>query len=83
MKPLEAEVNRLIEFMSKLDPDTEEYTIAAKNLEVLTRTKSPKLSPDSILGAVVNLVGIVVIINHERLNVITTRAFSLLRTGKF
>jgi hypothetical protein len=61
---------------------SEEY---AKNLDGIVKLhkmreeeKSPGVSPDTIVLVAANLLGILLIIRHEHVNVITSRAMSTL-----
>ena len=74
------EADRVLVHMSDLDPSSEGYSSAVKNLEILAKAEFTKdhLSKDSILAATTSVGGIVAILQYERLNVITTKAFSLL-----
>lgn len=78
---LDKEIDRLIQKMSEMSPDTDEYTRAAKNLESLYRAKKDsaqrKVSADTITGVVGNLVGIGMIIGYERIHCITTKALGM------
>ena len=56
----------------------ESYVTAKKHLMELMKvrdTNRPKsVSPDALLAAAVNLAGILAILHHERVNVITSKA---------
>lgn len=72
-----------LEMMALANPGTEEFTAMANQLEVLYRTKSHigggLFDPNTILTVAANLLGIVLIMSYERVNVITSRAFSFIR----
>lgn len=78
----DAEIDRLIAQLSELHPSAEEYTVAVRNLEVLTNAKShfqdKTLDYNQILSAIVNLAGIGMVLKHEHLNVITSKALSFI-----
>lgn len=84
---LDAEVQHVLESMKTLNVSSEEYSVAAKNLQLVCQARNLKIcsliEPEAILLAVTNLLGIIMIMNHERLNVITTKAFSLIVKGRF
>lgn len=62
-----------------LDDDYPVLLERVSKLEKLRADRRPKkLSPDTRAMIAANLAGIVLIISHERLNVITTKATSLL-----
>lgn len=79
---INAEVEHVLEFLRHADPGSNEYTIAAQNLKVLceARTKKPAflVDPDTVLIVVGNIVGILMILQYERFNVVSTRALSLI-----
>jgi hypothetical protein len=62
----------------KLQPDDPKYVQTVDMIERLNKialsNKSDRVSKDGIIAGVVNLVGIGMIIRHEQLNVITSKA---------
>lgn len=84
MKSLDAEIERVITLMSKLSPWSTEYGVAAKNLELLTSMKNQKtgsivgVSNDTLVATIANLLGIGLVLGHEKLNVISTKAFTMI-----
>lgn len=80
-------INNTLSQMDQYPADSEEFAAMAKNLEVLTRAKSEKdrthaISADTLLAAGVNISGILLILNYEKLDVVTSKAFSLLAKSK-
>ena len=77
----DGEVLRLISEMSLLKPNSDEYTAAAKNLASLQESryanKKHDFSKDAILAASANIAGILLVLNFERVGVLTSKAFSL------
>ena len=77
------EVNRVVEFLSKIDPSEDEYTKGIQNLKVLceARAKRPGflIEPEVLITAAVNIIGIVLILRHEQFNVVTTKAMTFIR----
>lgn len=75
---IEAEIDSVLEEMARMDPKTEEYTVVAKNLDMLLKARSygskKEVSPDTVAMIVANLAGIGLILSFERLNVISTKA---------
>ena len=56
---------------------------AAIKLHKLREEEKPKsVSKDTLLGVGANLLGIFMIIKHEHVNVITTKAMNLIRTTR-
>jgi hypothetical protein len=80
---LTQEIDRVVLFMSEIDPDSDDYSSAAQNLKVLCEARSKKPSfvvePEVIVAGLVNLLGIVLIIKHEQFNVVTSRAMTFIR----
>jgi hypothetical protein len=76
---LKVEIDRLTLELSGLNPESKEYAQTVEQLAVLhklwlSERKQPLFSPDALLAAATNLFGIGLIMSHERLNVITTKA---------
>lgn len=81
---LEAVILEVTEKLSLAQPGTEEYDVLAEQLAKLyeiqnnARKNKDKISKDTLLIAGANLAGILTIVNYERLNVVTSKAFQLL-----
>ena len=77
---LEATSKDLETQMLTFDPDSDEYGTLLNRLERLKKlqaSNSPKqISPDTLIIVGGNLVGILIIVMHERANVITSKALS-------
>ena len=75
---LEKETERLLELLSEMQPETEEYAATADQLVKLYKLKevdSKKVvSPDALVTIAGNLFGIAVIIGYERAHIITSKA---------
>lgn len=69
----------------KHDPQSDEYKKIVEQLEKLTKiassNKGDKVSKDGLLAVVGNLLGIGIIVGHERFAVITSKAIGFV--GKF
>ena len=80
---ISVEVNRVVGYLSKQDPNTEEYTHAAQNLKTLCEARSKKqaslIEPEILISAGMNLLGVVLILRHEQFNVITSKAMNFIR----
>jgi len=67
-----------------LKPGSPEYDKVLEQLEKLNKiaksNKSDPVSKDGLLGVIANLAGIGLILQHERLHVITTKALGFVRT---
>lgn len=75
---LDEEIARLIAHMAIEDEWTKEYSAMADQLKKLYPLKEidskSRVSPDTWALIIANLVGIILVIGHERANVITTKA---------
>lgn len=77
---LDKEIERVLRFMSELDPDTQEYVDAVQALRILYDARSRPsafiVDPNTIATGLFTLLNIALIMNYERIHVISTRAFS-------
>jgi hypothetical protein len=80
---LEKRIDKAIDALSNFDPNSKDYEQIAKNINVLYEAKSHEkcrgISPDVVASIVGNLLGIGLILGYERVNVITTKAFSFIK----
>lgn len=80
--PLDAVIESLVSEMQGYDGHTDEYVTMAVNLKQLCEAKAsyPKpertMSPDGVAIIAANLVGILMILNYERANIVTSKALS-------
>jgi hypothetical protein len=83
---LENVVDSILDDMSKLEANSDEYTTMAENLEKLLKAKSyekdRRISPDTIAIVAGNLIGIVLILKHEKIDIITSKALSFVLKGR-
>ena len=83
---LNAEISRVLAVLSRCEPDSEEYTDAVKNLAVLYAQKetipSRRISPDMLATVTANLLGIALVVGHERANVIGGQAIKFIKQLK-
>jgi hypothetical protein len=81
-RPLERAMYRILVDMEHQVPGSEEWTRSVDALTKLSKIKEEEkpdsLSKDTFATIAANLLGILLIISHERVNVISTRAFGLL-----
>lgn len=77
----EKELDRQFKLLQGYASDSEEYATVldriAKLHKLAAEDKPPRVSRDTLVVAGVNLLGIIMILKHEELNVITTKAMSL------
>jgi hypothetical protein len=75
------EIDRLLVELSNTPPGSEEYEIIARNLKELCDARSKKnprtIDSETVLYAVTNIVGILLVLNYEHLGVISSKAFSM------
>jgi len=80
--PLETEIMRLLNEMSETEMESEEYAKLTEQFTKLYKlnaeTSRKPVSSDTLALIIANLAGIIVIIGHERANVITTKALNFL-----
>ncbi len=81
--PVEKEIVDLFAKLSQHKADSKEYAIVLDQITKLHKLKAdekpPRVSPDTLVLVGANLLGIVMILSHERLNIITTKATSLVQ----
>jgi hypothetical protein len=84
--PLEDAVNRALQSLKHYDTGSEEYARTMDSLVKLHKMKEEErpssVSKDTMAIIAANLLGIILIISHERVNVITSKAFGLLLRPK-
>nr|DAP77639.1 MAG TPA: hypothetical protein [Caudoviricetes sp.] len=82
--PLSKRIEDHLDYMSTLDPASEEYAVAVNQLSVLAGAKvgiepaAPPVDKAAIVSAGSSLAGILLIMNFERLSIIATKAFGLI-----
>ena len=83
---LEKVIDSMLDKMSELEPGSDDYSQMADNLEKLLKIrsyeKSRGLSPDTVLVVAANIIGIVLILKHEELDIITSKALGFVLRGR-
>ena len=83
---LEKEIEAVLLDMKDMDLNSDEYEIALNHLSTLHEIKSKEkkwnVSPDTMAVVVANLLGIILILKHEELNVITSKAMNFVIKGR-
>lgn len=79
---LQSRIDDLLDEMEATPGDSTEYSKMADQLtklyEAQAKTKSSSISKEALITVAGNIAGILIIVNHERAHVITSKAFSLL-----
>lgn len=84
---LEKAIDDALIELAGLQADTEEFNKVLDKIERLYKLRAPEQEPakpvsmDTIVAVAGNLAGIILIINHEKLHVISTKAVQFV--GKF
>jgi hypothetical protein len=85
-EPIDLEIERVLEQLAKMDADSPKYKMAVDNLKVLHEARSCKdnaaISMDVIVMAVTNIVGILLVLDYERLHVFTSKAIGFVVKGR-
>lgn len=81
---LKEEIERLVSDLAAENPGTKEYNDLIEAINKLDSVnhdivKKTELSKDAVLGAAVSILGILLVINTERVGAITTKAFGMVR----
>ena len=75
---IDVEIARALASMNEMPVDSKEYTIAVENLNRLIEARNSKtrfkVSGDMILSAATNILGILLVLNYERLDVVSSKA---------
>lgn len=68
--------------LQNAEPGTDEFNNLLDNLNALNKIKSTKdenkLSADAVIAAVSSLLGILAVLNYERIHVVTSKAFGMI-----
>ena len=79
------EVDRVIATLSTMQVETKEYRDGVESLKVLCDARGVKstksLSTDTIISAVANILGIILVLNYEKSSIITSKAISFIFKG--
>ncbi|MCA1806542.1 MAG: hypothetical protein LC687_01565 [Actinobacteria bacterium] len=77
---LEHAIENLLALLTRTDPRSEEYAVMTEQLEKLysirEKPSKDRISPDTLALVIGNLVGIVVIVGHERAHIVTSKAIN-------
>lgn len=77
---LQKAIDEILREMSQHSSDTEEYAKMADQLTKLYSLKEVdskrRVSPDTLATVAANLLGIILIVGHERIHVVTSKALN-------
>jgi hypothetical protein len=80
---IDSEIARAVLLLQEHDVDSKEYDTILRRIETMDKLRpieKPKYpSPDTVLTVTVNLVGIFMIVHHEELHIISSKALSFIR----
>jgi hypothetical protein len=80
--PLQEAVNRALIELNAYEVGSEEYLRGIDSLAKLHKLKEEEktkpVSKDTLVVAATNILGILIIIKHEHVNIITSKAFNML-----
>lgn len=84
---LDDQIDNILTQMLTYDGHSDEVAKMSKHLELLYKLKAQS-EPDKVkkaewLAIAANLAGILLVLNHERLHVITTKSFGMLSKIRF
>jgi hypothetical protein len=76
-------IDRVMSDMKNEDPNSEKYTIMVDQLVKLyalkNENRSRRVSPDTLATIMANLLGIGIIVGHERTHIVTSKALTFIR----
>lgn len=84
---LDDPIDRILTEMEIFGPNTPEYESLLGELERLsalqsTETWTRRIDPTQVAAVIANLAGIGLIVNYEKLNVVTTKAIGMIMRSK-
>lgn len=84
-KTIDEAIENALELMEQYLPGSEEYLNAAKAVEVLCQARShvkattiKGISTETVIAVATNILGLLLVLNFEKANVITTKAFGMI-----
>jgi len=86
LKALDKEIERLVHQLENTNPVDKDYITISENLKVLCeareRKNSADISNEAILTAVVSIASLLIVLKYEQMEIITSKAFNLIRWNK-
>ena len=84
--PLDDSIEVAHASLQHLDPTTKEYELVLDRISKLEKMRDakrrPSVSPDTLVMAGANLLGILLILNYERTEIITTKALGFVSKAR-
>lgn len=69
--------------LKKMSPDSDEYSKVVDQLgklyQMKERNRSSRVSPDAMVSAAASILAVLLILNHEKLGVVTSKAMGFVR----
>lgn len=86
-KALDCEIERITGLLkNESDPSTEDYYHMAESLKMLCEAREKKnplqIDLNTIIAVGANILGLLIVLNFEKANVITSKAFGMIFKGK-
>lgn len=82
----QTELDRALADLSKLPIESQQYETAVKNIQILCTARAQKAndvpSMDAILTVGANILGILMVLNYEKANIVTTKAIGFIMKGR-
>jgi len=86
LRALDDEIERLVRTLVNTSAVSKDYVIISENLKVLCEARERKnsrdISNEAILSVVTSIVSLLIVLKFEQLDVITSKAFNLIRWNK-
>ena len=79
---LDREIDSVARSLGEMNPMLDSYSIGANNLEILCRARSNKkqnVISGEIVAGITNLTGIVMILNFEKIDIVTSKAIGMIK----
>lgn len=80
---LDGQIQEILDAMNVEEPTSARYAQLADQLVKLYALRTPekdrRVNPDTLVAAAANLTGILLVLNHEKLGVISSKAMSFIR----
>lgn len=81
LKVMDEEIERLAAQLSTISSLSDDYATILNRLSILTKARAEKnekaISMDALVNVGANIVGILLVLNYEKLNVITSKAITM------